>query len=494
MIVALYKGALVYLFHRLSSSADFNYGFFIPLIVAYILWGRRNRLATIVTEPSLWSVLIWIFGIAVFWLGELGGEFYTIYISFMLLLIGGILGLYGWRMLKGLSFSLLILFFMFPLPSFAVQIITFKLRLLSSILGVHILRSLGYSVFREGNIIDIGITQLHVGDACSGLRYVFPLIVLALLVGYFTKLRFCQRLALFLSSVPLAIISNGVRIALAAILYWKIGERATEGLLHDLEGLFVFIFSFILLEIEVLILKRLGRGINEKASARGPFPPHFQTSSVLKMGIIYGVMLVMAGSSCLAYYLVDFREKVPLVHPLSKFPDKIGPWTGKRDYLDPKVIGTLNLSSYVIYNYNNSAGKVVNFYVAYYESQRKGESIHTPATCLRAGGWVFKDMGTLDVNVPCRGRIGVRRAILLKPGKKEVLFYWFQKSGRIIDNVFLLKWYVFCDAITRHRTDGALVRIVTPVYPGEKPDREPVERLRSFMQVAVPVLDSFLPN
>ena len=161
--------------------------------------------------------------------------------------------------------------------------------------------------------------------------------------------------------------------------------------------------------------------------------------------------------------------------------------------MEQQFIDALDLSDYTIVDYQNDRGRAVNFYVAYYESQRKGESIHSPATCLPSSGWNFEQAGEIAVQIPGGRRLRVRRALMSKGDMRQVVYYWFPQRGRDLTNAYQLKFYAFWDALTKHRTDGALVRLITPVYADETvaaADR----RLQEFLRQVVPVLDTYLPG
>jgi EpsI family protein len=192
---------------------------------------------------------------------------------------------------------------------------------------------------------------------------------------------------------------------------------------------------------------------------------------------------------------IEFREKIPPNKALAQFPLKIGDWTGKRESMEQRFIDTLDFSDYVIVNYKNNSGKQLNFYTAYYESQRKGESIHSPASCLPGSGWVFEGAGSLEIPVPYKKNdtMPVNRAYMLKNDFRQLSYYWFPQRGRILTNAYQLKLYAFWDALTRQRTDGALVRIITPVYKDENLENAE-KRLQSFTRELVPVLGEFLPE
>ena len=149
----------------------------------------------------------------------------------------------------------------------------------------------------------------------------------------------------------------------------------------------------------------------------------------------------------------------------------------------------------MIIDYQDRIGRDVNLYVAYYESQRKGESIHSPATCLTGSGWIFNKAGQITIPVPaCEGRfMQVNRAFMQKTGHKQLVYYWFAQRGRILTNAYQLKIFTFWDALTKQRTDGALVRVITPVYESEQPE-DAEARLQAFVNDIVPFIEEYVPG
>jgi EpsI family protein len=204
---------------------------------------------------------------------------------------------------------------------------------------------------------------------------------------------------------------------------------------------------------------------------------------------------VLLAGTFLASRTIEFREKIPIRRPLIQFPLAVGEWRGTALVMEQRFITELDLSDYSIVDYRNSAGAKVDFYVAYYESQRKGESIHSPETCLLGGGWLFADKKT--VAVPLGGNPGrvlpVNRVVLEKPGQRLLTYFWFPQRGRVLVNAYQLKIFTFWDALTRQRTDGALVRVMTPIHAAEGSDKADA-RLADFVRQMVPILDEFLPG
>lgn len=514
LILAVVLVILYYPSHRIMvawwKGGDYNYCYLIPFIVLYLLWEKRDELRVVPRYASWFGLIPLLLGISFYWLGELGGEFYTLYLSSWLVLVGVCWMNLGWKKIKTIAFPLIMILTMFPPPNFIYFRLSLNLKLLSSKLGVWMMQAYGMSAYREGNIIDLGFTQLQVVDACSGLRFLFPMIVMGLILAYFYKTSFWKRAIIVISTVPLTVVTNSLRIALTGILYEVWGPAVAEGFFHGFSGWFIFMVTLLILLGEMYVLgfrlrsarpspgtepdatraEDYGEQVpapNSGNSLRGWkalfYPPQFVVAS--------GLLLLTFGLS----YGVEFREKIPMNKPFSRFPMAVGEWRGTRETLGKQFIDALDLSDYVIVDFENRENKHVNLYVAYYESQRKGESIHSPSTCLPGSGWVFNEAGEIRVPTPGygKGSIPVRRAYMQKGAYRQLSYYWFPQRGRILTNAYQLKIYNFWDALTRQRTDGALVRLITPVYDREEPaDAE--RRLQAFTREILPVLSQFLPG
>jgi exosortase D (VPLPA-CTERM-specific) len=478
------------------KNPDYNYCSLVPLIAGYLLWERRQALS-LPSAPSLAGVAVVALGIFLYLLGELGGEYYTIYFSSWVMLVGLLWLHFGWEKLRAIAFPVSMLVAMFPLPMMINSTITLRLKLLSSTLGVKILLFSGVSVFQEGNIIDLGFTRMEVVEACSGLRFFFPLILVAILLAAHQKARFWQRALLVLSAVPLSVVTNGLRIAGMGWLYPVMGNDIIEGFWHEFLGWLLFMLTIGLFIVEMRLFLWLapvkpGAGSEAPASNRvSTIRPVPRQRTVLPLAL---VALVMLGATATAVRTINFREQLPLARPMAEFPMTIGEWQGKTSELEQKYLEQLKLSDYLLADYVNGKGQTVSLYVAYNESQRKGYSSHSPATCLPGSGWIFKDSGMASIPAGSDGTMAeVKRSFMEKNGARMMVYYWFPQRGRILTNLFQLKWYTFVDALTKQRTDGALVRVLTTVYDQEQPaDAE--ARLQGFIRDVGPQLNGFLPG
>ncbi len=174
LLLGIYYSSFTWLITHDWEREAYSYCWLIPPVVFFLIWIKRDDLVSTPSEPS-WTGLVPVgVGIVFFWLGELSGEFFTLYISFWLVLVGICLLHLGWQKLKTIGFALFFILTMFPVPNFINTRLMLQLRLISSKLGVGIIQFWGLPAYREGNIIDLGFTQLQVVDACSGCTLSFP--------------------------------------------------------------------------------------------------------------------------------------------------------------------------------------------------------------------------------------------------------------------------------------------------------------------------------
>ena len=505
------------------NDGDYSYAYLIPFVILYLIWDKRDQLNIAPVESSWRGIAPLVLGIALFWLGELGGEYYTLFVSAWLILIG-ILWLHlGRRKMRVLTFPVFLILTTFPLPVFLYSRISLRLQLISSQIGAALLQIMGIAAHREGNVIDIGLTQLQVVEACSGLRYVFPLLILGLIIAYFFRAPIWKRTCLVLSTIPMTIFWNSIRIALTGILWTKWGPRAAEGFLHDFSGFVIFFVSLVVLLGEMWALGRIGRqgargsgrsgpGFSDprdRAEGNGKEPGEAgiqtgaggKTSLSQYRGISWRAhlpraltALILLGPTLICFQSIDFRQKIPIREHLSKFPLDVAEWRGTRKCIEPDVLRQLSLSDYTLIDYQNKTGQNINFYVAYFETQLKGGSIHSPETCLPGSGWIFREAPPSSIPVKYgQGQFNVNRVVMEQLGTRVLAYFWFPQRGRILTTIYQLKLYNFWDALTQQRTDGALVRVLTPIS-GIESVEEAETRLKEFLTKVVPILDPFIPG
>lgn len=469
----IYFDGLHHMVGTWERQEEYGHGFIIPLISLFLIWQKKDELEKLPLKGAWSGVLVLLFALLLYVLGELSTLFILVQYSFLLALYGVVLAFIGWPGVRLIWAPLLFLLFMIPLPNFLYQGLSAQLQLISSQLGVAVIRAFDIGVYLEGNVIDLGTYKLQVVEACSGLRYLFPLTSLAFLMAYLFKAAMWKRVLVFLSSIPITVLMNSFRIGVIGVLveYWGPGQA--EGFLHDFEGWVVFMACMGILLLEMWVLTKLpgaGRSLREAFAIDFPAPTSADADVRLRTvpRPFLAALLVSALGGILAVSLGERTEIVPERTQFAAFPMKLDDWQGRSDTLEQIYLDALKLDDHIIADYALPGSPTVNFYAAYYNSQTKGESAHSPRSCLPGGGWQISELGQKRVdgvalsNVP----LEVNRVVIKKGEYTQLVYYWFQGRGRIITNEYLVKWFLFWDALTRNRTDGALVRLTTMVPPG----------------------------
>jgi exosortase len=245
--VLLYSRVFVDLVRNWIRDSNYSHGFFVLPVVAFLVWRRRAELAATERRPSLIGLPIILASLLVLLTGTAGIEFFLMRTSAIGVVTGAILVLAGWPWLRVLLFPLSFALLMIPLPAIVFYQIAFPLQLLATRFGVGVLELARIPVLREGNLIVLSHTTLEVVEACSGIRSLVSLFALAVLYGYFADPRTGPRLVIALSSVPIAIVANGLRVAGTGIAAHYFGSGAATGFFHEFSGSVVFIASFLLL-------------------------------------------------------------------------------------------------------------------------------------------------------------------------------------------------------------------------------------------------------
>ena len=394
MLVWAFLGGLERMVERWGSSEEYGYGYMIPMIVGFFIWQKKSDIENIEFTGSFTGVALVILGGFLLVLGELSALFIVVQYAFLVALFGVILSFTGWRVFKMLLPALCLLIFMIPLPNFLYQGLSAELQLISSQLGVAVIRIFGISVFLEGNVIDLGVYQLQVVEACSGLRYLFPLAALSYMSAYLFKGATWKKIIIFVSSVPITIFMNSFRIGMIGVLVEHWGIEMAEGFLHDFEGWIVFMACMMILVMEMWVLSKIGRGKMAFADAfEITFPEPIEGESkerpitnTFKLAV--PVIVIM---SLLPLIIEGRDEIIPERESFSDFPMELADWNGRRGSIEREIIDILQFDDYLMADYASDTNGMVNLYVAYYESQRKGASIHSPKSCIPGGGWQIQE-------------------------------------------------------------------------------------------------------
>ncbi|MGI9301482.1 MAG: VPLPA-CTERM-specific exosortase XrtD [Gammaproteobacteria bacterium] len=483
-----------------NKREEYSHSYLIPLISLFLVWQKRDAIERLSFRGAWVGWLVVVAGLILLMLGELSTLYILVQYALVFVIAGLVLALTGWRGVKLLWAPLFFLIFMIPLPPFLYNKLSGILQLLSSEFGVQVIRAFGISVFLEGNVIDLGTYRLQVVEACNGLRYLFPLMSFGFLCAYLFQAPLWQRLAVLASTVPVTVLMNSFRIGVIGVLVEHRGASMAEGFLHDFEGWVVFMVCVLILMVEMWLLNRFfgaGRSFREVFGLELP-PPSPKDAEVYtrkpQASFIASALLLLPAAA-LVTSIGERTEAIPEREQFASFPQQLDGWRGRHEQLEDRYLRALKLTDYVLADYQDSDGEWINLYAAYYDSQRKGQSAHSPASCIPGGGWKIVSLTRREVPGvdTSHGTLEVNRVQIEKGEHRQLVYYWFQQRGRLITSEYLVKAYLLVDAVQLNRTDGALVRLTTPLQPGEDwstGDR----RLARFAESLEGRLDAYIPG
>jgi exosortase len=270
----LYGNVLRRLVQDWWTDDNYSHGFVIAPLAVWFVYERWEKLRETTLKPStILGLLVIVVSLFLLAAGTLGSEFFLTRISFVMALAGVVLFLAGTAHVRILMFPLAFLLLAIPIPAILFNQIAFPLQLIASRLGEGLVSSFGVPVLREGNVIVLASTTLEVAEACSGIRSLVSLLTLGIVFGYFTDRRTTARVLLALSTIPLAIAANGIRVAGTGIAAHYLGPAAAEGFFHSFSGWLVFVTAFLML----IVVERLIRLVLPKPGASVQVTPEYSS-------------------------------------------------------------------------------------------------------------------------------------------------------------------------------------------------------------------------
>lgn len=187
------------------------------------------------------------------------------------------------------------------------------------------------------------------------------------------------------------------------------------------------------------------------------------------------------------------REIIPPRQAFATFPLQLGEWQGRELRIAPDVLEVLGPGDFTTRAYFRPGGPYIDLFLAYFPSQRSNKAIHSPKNCLPGSGWLPSESGFLQLTGPDGRVLTVNRYIIAKGLDRQLVLYWYQAHNRVVASEYWAKYYLVADAMTMNRSDGALVRVVTPIASSE-PAAAAEKRAVEFAQTLLPKLDAYIPR
>lgn len=419
----------------------------------------------------------------------------------MILWIGGMILLsFGWRQGRQFWPPVLHLVYMLPLPGVLYYGLSTWLQGVSSHLGVVFLDLLSVPVFLDGNIIDLGVYKLHVAEACSGLRYLFPILSFSYIFSVLYRGPMWHKAVLLLSAAPITVFMNSVRIAIAGAVVDRYGVAFVEGLTHFMEGWVIFVACVLLLFLLARIMLLLNP---QKMSLAQALDLDFDGLGVqagrLRLiqpsAALIGVTLFLAAGA-LAWQVIPERPLAVVERePFYAFPLQLGDWVSStQQRLDPQTAKILAADDYhsVTLVKAGTRGQV-DLFMAWYRDQMTGGT-HSPTVCLPSAGWEISALQTINAPADAPGGpFTLNRAIIQKGLDRMVVYYWYEQQGVRTASSYYAKLLMTVSKVRSGRSDGAIVRLITPIARGEA-DAAAEERLKDALRAVTGPLPRFVPG
>jgi exosortase len=243
LLLWLYWPTLSHLIGQWWHDPNFSHGFFVPLFSGFVIWQERSKLARVKLYPSWSGLLLLGIGLCILVVGQMGAEIFLSRFSLLIVLAGLVVLFLGWNFFRAVLFPWAFLLLMIPIPAIVFNQITFPLQLLASKVASTVLPWLGVPVLREGNVIVLPAMALEVADACSGIRSLMSLATLAVIYGYLVEQSIALRVVLALASLPIAVVTNSLRVVGTGLLvqYWD--PDKAQGFFHEFQGWLMFVAS-----------------------------------------------------------------------------------------------------------------------------------------------------------------------------------------------------------------------------------------------------------
>ncbi len=205
------------------------------------------------------------------------------------------------------------------------------------------------------------------------------------------------------------------------------------------------------------------------------------------------IILVLLTAAVINHYFSKPDISLPR-KALAEFPKKLGEWGAVSDHeIDGQSMKILRVDDYIMRSYRNGSGEVITLYVGYFNSQREGKGIHSPRQCLAGAGWTPVVTSIYEMPIPDHSpaTVPVNKFVMGKGLNRELYFFWYQGRGRIYASEYMNKVYLIWDAITKRRTDGALIRVNNTV---DGTTEKALKTQTGFIKLFFPLLKEYIPD
>jgi EpsI family protein len=457
--VAVYYPTLQKLSAYWAANETYSFGFLVPVITAYLLWLRRDRLRQVPWSPSLVAGGLALgAGLFTLVLGRLSSINLLEEVSLPISIYGLVLLVFGWRLTQSMTFPLLYLLAMIPFWEFLTGRLHLPFQLYSAAMGVEALRLFGIPVLRDGVFIELPNITLEVAQLCSGVNNLVAVLCLGVPLTHFYVKGWLKRGFILSMAVLIALLSNGVRVATVCFFAYY-GIRGADG---DIHGPFALLRTLLISGIGFIALFWLVG----KFADRRETPFHSSTSDTsgsahwLRHRAAWLLAIALL-TGTLFYERVRADTPVPLRAHLVAFPNEIANWHFDRvGSVLPSLASQANFDQWTSRVYTSPNGTELELLLGYYERQQQGKEL---------GGFELAPVTPADFRATTSGvgRARVKDGLTTVKGRTYHLTYWYLVDGRAVTEGYQAKLWTTLNSITTGRSNGGLLVVARPLGPGE---------------------------
>ncbi|HUT57788.1 MAG TPA: EpsI family protein, partial [Phycisphaerae bacterium] len=487
-----------------EGESYYTHGPIIPVVSLFIIWMLIRHTKVPVRPNRRLGLAVLLAGLFLHLMACFARVNFAQGFAFVAIVPGLVLLLWGWPALRRLWFPIAFLVFMIPLPEVTIYDLNFRLKMFATDLGVWLANMVGVIASHSGNRVFLtGDKSLVIANVCNGLRTLISLLAFGALYAYVCRLRGLWRLGLFLMTIPVAVVSNAIRVVLliAVADIWDV--KAATGWVHDSSGVLIYVLAFLFMfGLERLIL--WARRVLSRPAVviplfddvrRGPEDEGQWGRMVLAVGgraswIGVAVLLLTAGG---VYYLGRsvpslWTEKVAESALPSELVVNGQRLWGHRRVMDKKVLGILETEDYFYSVYDGPGVAPVDFCVIFSQDNRKGT--HPPDQCLEGSGEGIIQKGSVVVDqVDGRGRVPCRELMVQTKTGRQYFLYTYKCGESYTASFWRQQLTIFGNGLLSRDASGALIRLSVPLVSNVEQSRQ---WCTEFMRVAIPHLDRSL--
>ena len=490
LLAFLYQSTFAWLLKTWQEDKEFSHGFLVPLISLWLVWIKREHLASLATRPSpVFGALVILVSGFLLLAGRAGGFVLVEGISLLFILPGIVLFLLGWNYLKALALPFAYLNFMVPWMEEIMNHLHRPFQLLSANLGVLLLESLGFPVFRDGVNIMLPGVSMEVAEGCSGVQFLTAVIALGIPLVYLTQKTWKRGIIVIASSVAISIPTNGARVALAGIMGYLYGGQSLHGPFHIFQGLFVSYVGFIALFVVNWLVCKIPSRVETKLYNRWKDRHEIPTDPPKKTSrhYLFPLVLILLIGIGLYIHLYGSPRPVSPKRILAEFPASVGDWQGQSSTWLSGEKYFPGVDNGVTRVYRNASGREINLYIGYFASQRHGKSlINYHANPLREG---IRQVPTGLVNV---GPQAVNLSWPLIDQTCYAALFWYRFPSGELTVRTRTKLKGITDAIIHRRNNGAVI-LLAAVRVNKGEEDSVTNDLLTFARILGPTLQEYLP-